>query len=155
MTLAIQKATITNLETLHKIEQQCFTREAFSKSQIAWLLKSPTSVSLLAKSDDEIVGFIIGLIYDDEGKRVGHVFTIDVAPAHRRKGVGEKLLESMEKEFAGLGVAVSFLEVRVDNEAAKQLYKKQGYEEVEVLKDFYYRGGHGVRLKKNLSLKRP
>ncbi|MEM2103050.1 MAG: hypothetical protein QXM22_06020, partial [Candidatus Bathyarchaeia archaeon] len=71
MTIIIQKATLTHLENLYNIEQQCFTQEAFSKDQIAWLLKSPAAVSFLAKENSEIVGFIIGLIYDDEKESVG------------------------------------------------------------------------------------
>ncbi|MBX5327461.1 MAG: ribosomal protein S18-alanine N-acetyltransferase [Candidatus Bathyarchaeia archaeon] len=150
MTITIQKATLTHLEALYKIEQQCFTQEAFSKNQIAWLLKSPVAVSFLAKENNEIVGFIIGVIYENGEKPVGRIFTIDVAPAHRRKGVGIRLLKRAEKEFADLGVKICYLEVRADNVAAKQLYKKVGYKEIRVLKDYYFQGGHGIRLKKAL-----
>ncbi|MEM2102487.1 MAG: GNAT family N-acetyltransferase, partial [Candidatus Bathyarchaeia archaeon] len=81
---------------------------------------------------------------------VGRIFTIDVAPTHRRKGIGIKLLKRAEKEFVDLGVKVCYLEVRADNVAAKQLYKKVGYKEISVLKDYYFKGGHGIRLKKTL-----
>ena len=152
MTITLEKASLADLETLHKIEQQCFTKEAFSKKQIASLLKAPNSVSFVAKSDGEIAGFIIGLIYDEDKSRVGHIFTIDVALEHRRKGVGMKLLERAEKELADVDAKTCYLEVRTDNVAAKELYKKRSYEEVELLKDFYYRVGHGIRLKKSLLL---
>jgi ribosomal-protein-alanine N-acetyltransferase len=152
MIISIQKASIDYLETLNKIEQQCFTKEAFSKRQIASLLKAPNSISFIAKSNEEVRGFIIGLIHGDDEMRIGHIFTIDVAPKYRRKGVGMRLLERTEKEFINLGVQVCYLEVRVDNVAAKELYKKFGYKEVKWLKDFYYRGGHGIRLEKTLSL---
>ena len=150
MTITIQKATLAHLENLYKIEQQCFTQEAFSKNQIEWLLKSPVAVSFLAKENNEIVGFIIGLVYENADKRIGRIFTIDVAPAHRRKGVGIRLLKRTEKEFVDLGVKVCYLEVRADNVAAKQLYKKVGYKKIRVLKNYYFQGGHGIRLKKTL-----
>ena len=61
-----------------------------------------------------------------------------------------KLLREVEKEFQNMGVGVCYLEVRAGNTAAKKLYQKLGYREVEVLEDYYYRGGHGIRLEKAL-----
>ncbi|MEM2912547.1 MAG: ribosomal protein S18-alanine N-acetyltransferase [Candidatus Bathyarchaeia archaeon] len=148
MPLQVKQATIEDLEKLYTIEKECFTFEAFSKGQIASLLLSPNSVSLVAKENNEILGFIIGIIYDET---VGHIFTLDVAIKHRRKGVGLKLLRELEKIFREKGVKACFLEVRMDNLAARQLYEKQGYREIEELKNFYRKGVHGIRLKKDLT----
>jgi ribosomal-protein-alanine N-acetyltransferase len=152
MTITVQEASVADLETLYQIEQQCFDKEAFSKNQIAWLLKAMNSISFLVKSNGDIAGFVIGLIDTHDKTRVGHIMTIDVAPKYRRKGVGMKLLERIEKEFANHSAKICYLEVRADNVAAKRLYEKLGYGEVEALKDYYYRGGHGIRLKKTLLL---
>ncbi len=152
MTIAIQRASTTDLETLSRIEQECFTVEAFSKRQIASLLITPASVNLLAKANEEVAGFVIGLLHDYGEVKLGHIVTIDVVPRYRRRGVGIKLLREVEKEFQKVGVGVCYLEVRVDNTAAKKLYKKLGYRGVEVLEDYYYRGGHGIRLEKTLLL---
>jgi len=151
MTLRIKQATIEDLEKLYNIEKECFTFEAFSKGQIASLLKASNSVSLVAEENNEILGFIIGLIYNEQEEKIGHIFTIDVAIKHRRKGVGLKLLKELEKIFIKKGAKACYLEVRVDNSAARQLYHKQGYKEIEELKNFYRKGIHGIRLKKNLT----
>lgn len=150
MSIIIEKARIADLEALYEIERECFDREAFTKEQIAYLLENPNSVSLIAQVNNEIAGFIIGLIYDRNEMRTGHVYTIDVAIKHRRMGVGLRLLNELERIFIDRGVKICNLEVRLDNVAARRLYRKHGYTEVERLKDYYFRGVHGVRLVKIL-----
>ena len=149
MSITIQPATIHDLEKLYQIERECFTIEAFSKEHIAYLLQNPNTISLVAQINSEIAGFIIGLIRRQDKMITGRVYTIDVASKYRRKGVGLKLLKELEQIFARKGVKICYLEARVDNVAALELYRKHGYVEVEKLKK-YYRGVHGVRLKKKL-----
>ncbi|NIR86675.1 ribosomal protein S18-alanine N-acetyltransferase [Candidatus Bathyarchaeota archaeon] len=150
MSVSIQQATVNDLETLYEIERECFTIEAFTKEQIAYLLQNSNCVSLVAQIDDEIAGFIIGLTYLGNKVRIGHIYTIDVAVKHRRKGIGLRLLQELERIFAEKGVETCYLEVRIDNVAARELYRKQGYTETGRLKGYYPKGVHGVNLKKKL-----
>lgn len=151
MHIKIKPASLNDLQTLYKIERECFSLEAFSIEEIAFLIQNPNSISLLAQIDGEIAGFVIGLIYDTRGGKMGHVFTLDVAKKHRRKGVAMKLMNELEAKFRENNVKECFLEVRLDNEAAKKLYRKLGYEEITCLRDYYGKGVHGIRLKKVLN----
>lgn len=151
MSITIQRATINNLEIVYQLERECFTREAFSKQHIAYLLENPNAVSLVAQINNAIAGFIIGLIHRHDEKITGRVYTLDVAVKYRRRGVGLKLLAEIERIFVKRGVKICYLEARKDNVAALELYRKHGYVEVEELKD-YYKGAHGVRLKKKLGV---
>lgn len=150
MLLKIEQAKLNDLDALYRIEKECFTSEAFTKEYIANLLKSPNAVSLVAKTNHEIVGFIVGMIENYGRVKVGHVYTIDVAPKHRRVGVGLRLLDKLEHIFLENNVKTSYLEVRIDNKAARELYRKKGYAELEPLENFYARGRHGLRMKKEL-----
>lgn len=152
--MIVEKATLANLEELLRIERECFTGEAFTKEQIETLLKSPNAMGLLARINGEVAGFILGAIENYGSAGAGHVYTIDVAVKHRRKGVGLKLLSEMEKSFSARGAMTSYLEVRVKNQAARRLYKKQGYVEAEQLYNYYSGGIHGLRLVKQLKLNR-
>lgn len=148
--ITIQQATVNDLKTLCEIERECFTTEAFTKEQITYLVQNPNAVSLVAQIDSEKAGFIIGLTYRSNKVRIGHIYTIDVAVKHRRRGIGMRLLKELEKIFAEEGVETCYLEVRIDNVAARELYRKQGYIETGRLESYYPRGTHGVRLKKKL-----
>jgi ribosomal-protein-alanine N-acetyltransferase len=150
MTVIVQDASVKCLERLYEIEKECFVEEAFTKKQIALLLTDYNSISLTARENGEIVGFIVGMVYPD-GKAVnGHILTIDVSPSHRRKGIGQMLLQEMESIFAQKGVQACLLEVREGNVAAISLYHKLGYEEIGRLEN-YYGNAHGIYLKKILA----
>ena len=150
MPITVKRTTIRDLETLDKVERECFTLEAFTKRHIAFLLENPYSISLAAWEDNEIAGFTIGSIQNSNETRIGRVYTLDVAVEHRRKGIGLRLLNELERVFMEKGVKNCCLEVRADNVAARQLYHKQGYVELEQLKDYYSKGIHGVLLVKKL-----
>ena len=150
MPITIEDASIRHLDKLYEIEMECFEREAFTKQQIAHLLTDYNSVSLVAKVNSEIIGFIIGIIYLERNSPTGHILTIDISPIHRRKGIAQKLLQEIEKIFKEKGVKACRLEVREDNIAALRLYQKFGYKKVAKLKN-YYGNAHGIYLKKDLT----
>jgi len=150
MTLTIEDASLRHLDRLYEIEMECFNKEAFTKQQIASLLSDYNSVSLIAKENGEIVGFIIGMVYVERNSLTGHILTIDVSPTHRRKGTAQKLLREIEKIFKEKGVKACRLEVREENIAALGLYQKLGYKKIAKLKN-YYRNAHGIYLKKDLT----
>lgn len=56
-----------------------------------------------------------------------HISTLAVAPAYRRRGVGELLLLTMIEEAQRRGAAAVTLEVRVSNLPAQRLYEKYGF----------------------------
>jgi ribosomal-protein-alanine acetyltransferase len=149
MAITIEDASIKHLDKLYEIEMKCFKKEAFTKQQIAQLLKNPNSISLIAKENGDIVGFIIGMLSVEDGSLVGHILTIDVSPSHRRKGVGIKLLQEIEKIFKDRQTIVCRLEVREDNVAALNLYQKLGYKGIGKLK-YYYGDANGILLEKPL-----
>jgi ribosomal-protein-alanine N-acetyltransferase len=147
--VTVAEAGIEHLEALYNIETECFTHEAFSKKQIASLLKSPNSLSLLAKLNDEVVGFIIVLTYERKKRKLGHIYTLDVAEKARKRGVGLKLLCAAEQILRADEIDGIILEVRVDNMAARELYRKLGFTEVGRLKNFYS-GVDGLQMQKKL-----
>lgn len=85
-------------------------------------------VALWAAFDgDDIVG-LAGLSVDPRAKRrhKGFVFTVYVAPAHRRQGLAERLLRALIDE-AGEGLAAIMLTVNAESDAARRLYEKLGF----------------------------
>lgn len=149
MLARIREASTNDIETLLKIERECFTSEALNKGQILSLLLDAKSIALVAQINHEIVGFVIGKTYRDRNRLVGRVITLDVTIKHRRKGVGRKLLKALERKFIENNVEVCYLEVREDNLSALNLYKKEGYGIIRKLEG-YYGHAHGILLKKQL-----
>lgn len=150
MSVKIEGISTKHLDRLYEIEVECFEQEAFTKQQIAYLLTDYDSSGLIAELNGEIVGFVIGRMHRDRKSATGHILTLDVLPKHRRKGIGLRLLQEIERIFKDKGVRVCFLEAREDNIAALNLYQRFGYGEVGKLEN-YYGNAHGVRLRKTLT----
>lgn len=70
---------------------------------------------------------------------------IAVDPAHRGEGLGRTLLEACQQALAGEGIARCFLEVRVSNAAAIQLYRTCGWKP-SGLRSGYYPDGEDAGL---------
>ncbi len=149
MVVMVESATLKHLDKLYEIEKMCFKSEAFKKQHIARLLTSYNSVSLIAKVNGDVVGFIIGMVGIEREVLTGHIITMDVAPNYRRRGIGIKLLQEIEKIFMEKGVKICCLEVREDNVPALNLYRKLGYKKTGKLEN-YYGKAHGIALKKIL-----
>ena len=150
MLAVLEDASSKDLNRLYEIEKECFSEEAFTKEQLSELLEDCNTVSLIARVQNEIAGFVIGMIHIERSTLRGHILTIDVGSAYRRKGIGTLLMDEIESIFRQKGVKASFLEVREDNTSAINLYLKLGYMIMGKL-DNYYGKIHGIYLKKTLS----
>lgn len=65
------------------------------------------------------------------------VLTIGVMPDYRRKGIGRRLIEQMISFAADNQIKKIFLEVRIDNESAKNLYTRFGFSQTGIRKGYY------------------
>ena len=148
MEIKIETATIRLLDTLYKIEEQCFNEEAFTKRQIAYLLTDYNTIALIAKIQTDIAGFIIAQVETDNTE-YGHIITLNVALNYRHKGIATKLLQEIENLLKDRGIIECRLEVREDNNIAVKLYHKLGYQTIGKL-ERYYGKTHGIYLKKSL-----
>jgi ribosomal protein S18 acetylase RimI-like enzyme len=149
MEITIENVSIKLLDTLYHIEKQCFEQEAFTKQQLAYLLTDYKILRLAAFVNGKIAGFVISRVDIKRKVLFGHIITVDVTPAYRRQGVAQKLLQETEAIFKRRGFKECRLEVRENNVAALNLYRKLEYQEVCKLGK-YYSKANGLYLKKTL-----
>jgi ribosomal protein S18 acetylase RimI-like enzyme len=60
-------------------------------------------------------------------ERVGYVYYIAVAVAHRRKGIAKSLLEDAIQRFKTAGIREVFASVEEDNEPSEGLFASEGF----------------------------
>jgi ribosomal-protein-alanine acetyltransferase len=149
MAMKIEDTLSRLLGKLYEIEKQCFGQEAFTKQQLTYLLTEYNAIGLAARVNSEIAGFAIARVDIGRNTSFGHILTVDIAPAYRRKGIAQKLLQEIETIFREKGIKECRLEVREDNIAALNLYQKLGYKKVGKLEK-YYGEAHGLYLQKTL-----
>jgi len=102
---------------------------------------------IVAEENGEVVGYImcrmeLGLSNFGFGGLVkkGHIVSIAVLPAYRRKGVGEALVKKAIEGMRFYNAKQCFLEVRVTNTPAINLYKKLGFEVTRTVNGYYSDG---------------
>lgn len=134
----ILPATWRDLRALLELERLCFGRDAWPWPDILASLTFPDTVRFKATLGSLVVGFVVGDLRRAEG--LGWIATIGVHPAHRRQGIGRRLLERCER---ALGTPRIRLTLRPSNSSAHSLYLRFGYHDVDHL-DRYYRDGEGA-----------
>lgn len=86
---------------------------------------------LVAKEDDRVIGYIgVEKILDEV-----HIINMAVHPDYRGQGIGKRLMQHVLNDED-----VFFLEVRVSNETAKNIYQRYGFKEISVRKCYYADG---------------
>jgi ribosomal-protein-alanine N-acetyltransferase len=88
---------------------------------------------VVAKKDNIVVGFGgVWLILDE-----GHITNIAVHPEYRGIGIGDIIVDSLNDICVLEGISSMTLEVRKSNTIAQNLYKKHGFIEEGIRKNYY------------------
>ncbi|MBC2201407.1 ribosomal protein S18-alanine N-acetyltransferase [Listeria welshimeri] len=131
--LLFREATVADLKSIMRIENAAFTvpwteaafRNEFIINQYAYYL--------LATYKEEVVGYAgVWLVLDE-----GHITNIAIHPDHQGNHYGEALFRKMIQVAKDRGVVRMTLEVRVLNNIAQGLYKKLGFQDGAIRKNYY------------------
>jgi ribosomal-protein-alanine N-acetyltransferase len=68
------------------------------------------------------------------------ILTVGVVPEGRRQGTARRLIAALLDAARAGGAADVFLEVRVDNEAARALYESEGFASIGMRPGYYDSG---------------
>ena len=143
--MEIVTASILDLNSLRKLENESFGKDAWPLLDLIAVLTFSEVIRLKAVEDGQMAGFIAGDPHPREGW--GWIATVAVDPRYRRRGIGRALLHACE---AKLGVPRSRLTVRISNEVAISMYKKDGYASTEIWNNYYNDGEDGMVMEKVL-----
>jgi ribosomal-protein-alanine N-acetyltransferase len=134
--MKIREATTQDAELLAAAHARSFDN-SWSAADITGLMSAMGGFALMAEDEQGPVGFILGRAIGGEAE----ILTLVVAPGQRRHGVGEALVEALVHEAQARNASAVYLEVAEDNEAARGLYRKCGFERAGLRRAYYARGG--------------
>ena len=121
-----------DLPQIAEIEKQCFS-SPWTVETLATQLNPERYIFIAAVEEDCILGYV-GLMYvQDEG----YISNVAVAPACRRRGIGDLLIAGLEVRAQEKQLAFMTLEVRASNDPARALYQKHGFSDVGIRKNYY------------------
>ena len=139
----IEQARWQDLNELRKLEDICFGEDSWPLWDLVAVLTLPKIIRLKADVGGKMAGFIGGDPHPRE--KVGWIATLGVLPEYRRMGIAAALLEACEQ---ALELPYLRLSVRRSNEPALSLYRKFGYQLVDVWKNYYHSGEDALVLEK-------
>jgi [ribosomal protein S18]-alanine N-acetyltransferase len=132
-TITFRNMTVDDLDDVMEVEVNSFTvpwsREAFFNE----LTKNQFAQYLVVEVDQKVVGYCGVWIIVDEA----HITNIALLPEYRGMRLGEALMAKVLEIAREMGALRMTLEVRVSNNRAQNLYRKFGFEEGAIRKQYY------------------
>lgn len=133
-----QTLTPEGLDAVLGVEQRAYAHP-WNRTNFLDALQSGYQAQMLV-AGDTLLGYFIAM----EGVEEVHLLNITVAPEYQGQGWARVLLDALDIWARGRAAQWLWLEVRVSNARAQQVYEAHGYQRVGRRKD-YYPAGHGAR----------
>ena len=105
----------------------------WSKESLTNLIRQQNIIFRVMLLDNEVIGYYSFQKVFDEG----YINNIAIKREYQSKGFGTKLFEDLIERAQKFEVNALTLEVETDNERAIKLYKKFGFKEEGIRKNFY------------------
>ena len=140
---ALEPLTAADSPAVAAIHHEDFVRP-WSDGEFASLLGQDTVFGFAARETGKgaapPVGFVLARLAAGEGE----ILTVAVARAHRRQGLGWRLMDAVLRELHGKRAEALFLEVDETNAPAIALYRRLGFAEV-ARREGYYSGAGSAK----------
>lgn len=134
----VDLATSADLEAIIQIQEACYDGQApWGRIAVHSELRKKTSFFLISYHVGLPIAFI-GLSLRSESIHVTNIATI---PAYQKQGLATFLILVASDIGKKLQRTVMTLEVRMSNEGAKRLYRKIGFQNGRIKKNYYHNNG--------------
>jgi [ribosomal protein S18]-alanine N-acetyltransferase len=136
--LTLRPAAPRDFSALFALDQACFAPGiSWSRAELQYFLRYPGNIAVVGEEEGRIVGFAIAGSQLRRGAMVGRLITIDVDRTVRRRGVGHRLLQTIEDRLLERKAVAVILEVAVDNFAAQEFYARHGFVKTGRIPGYY------------------
>jgi ribosomal-protein-alanine N-acetyltransferase len=127
-----------HIDALMPYERAMFGTEAWSRSSYRAELADTRHRHYLAAEDGDgaLLGWAGVLVIGETAE----ILTVGVVPPGRRQGTAHRMVAALLDEAMRRGATEAFLEVRVDNAAARALYVGEGFAEIGLRRGYYDAG---------------
>ena len=141
--MTIRPGRSTDLQQIESIEKRFFSEDPWTTGMLAEELKLRSNRKTWVKVDENLTMWYVMARYN--GWEV-HLLNLVVDTPFRSKGCGWKLLKHFLKNSPPKTSV--FLEVKEGNFPAINLYRKAGFQQITIRKNYYGDGKNAVIMKK-------
>jgi ribosomal-protein-alanine N-acetyltransferase len=126
---------------LYAIEELCFEVPfRFSRRYMRELIDRSNSATWIVEENGRLAGFAVVGFNPEGDTTAAYIETIEVAPTHRKQGLGAELLKLIEDSARRVAATVIWLHVDAQNDSAIRLYRANGYHPNGRRENYYARG---------------
>ena len=148
----LRNAMPADIDGLCALETNNFTSDRISRASFLRFLRGSSARLLVADAGDSdhpnVVGY--GLLLLRKNTVTARIYSLAISNEWRGIGLGTQLLAGLENFAIDAGCHRIRLEVRIENDTARALYERHGYQKVSDLPGYYEDGGDGIRLQHDL-----
>ena len=155
-TFELRKFNMSDLQSVTHINHTCLP-ENYTDYFFVDLYQRFPETFIVAVENGEVVGYIMcriemGLSNFGFGGllKKGHIVSVAVLPQYRRKGIGQALITKGAEGMRLYNAKQCFLEVRVTNTSAIDMYKKLGFEVTRTIRGYYADGEDAYMMSRKL-----
>ncbi|MBO8164067.1 MAG: ribosomal protein S18-alanine N-acetyltransferase [Brevibacillus sp.] len=131
--LRFRMMTLGDVEAVVELEKLAFPTPWPADAFINELTINKHARYVVAEVEGRVIAYCGMWVVIDEA----HITNVAVHPEYRRRGIGERLMRQMMGLALLEGGEKMTLEVRPSNHTARSLYKKLGFEERGIRKQYY------------------
>ena len=130
--ISFNKLSLVEIPLVLSIEERN-SDYPWSKDQFTTSIENSNNLCYSLSFNGRTIGYLIVMLSVD----TADILNIGIDPNFKRQGYGKALLNHLIEELKKRNISEILLEVRAGNKSAIQFYKRQGFEEISVRKNYY------------------
>ncbi|MGM7685018.1 ribosomal protein S18-alanine N-acetyltransferase [Cytobacillus sp. Hm23] len=124
---------VEDIEDVLKVEEASFATPWSKDIFLSEINNNKYAHYIVAEEDGLVIGYCGAWIIVDEA----HITNVALLPEYRGRKLGEAMLKQLMDFAKALGAKTMTLEVRVSNIIAQSLYRKLGFNDGGIRKNYY------------------
>ncbi|AIM16792.1 MULTISPECIES: ribosomal protein S18-alanine N-acetyltransferase [Neobacillus] len=122
-----------DINQVYEVEKASFTTPWSIEAFYNELYNNKFAVYIVLEQDHRVIGYSGMWLVIDEA----HVTNVAILPEYRGRKLGEAMMRKLMAVAREMGAKSMTLEVRVTNEVAQSLYRKLGFQNGGIRKNYY------------------
>ena len=142
MNMGITRASSRDAQAIVAVKDKVWPENHTAADDIAAVIEQPDHVTLIARFDDQPVGFVDGFTtLAQDGTCRWEVDLLAVYPAYTRRGIAHALVEASTEAGRQMGATVARGLVEVNNIASQRTFAGCGYQPSRAVCSLYIASG--------------